>query len=64
MVYIADTWHIYHNDLKCANILIGLDGQIKLTDFGLARELGLNSDNMAGTPGVSTAQILVKRLLN
>ena len=34
---------IVHQDVKPANILIGTDGTIKLTDFGLAEALGTGS---------------------
>lgn len=31
--------HIVHRDMKLANVLIGADGHICLTDFGLSMEL-------------------------
>lgn len=40
--------HHFHRDVKPQNILAKTNGKIKLTDFGIARELG-NSQDMAQT---------------
>lgn len=40
--------HHFHRDIKPQNILVQSKGEIKLTDFGIARELG-NSFDMANT---------------
>jgi hypothetical protein len=45
----AHTHRVVHRDIKPANILIGDQGEIKLTDFGLAEALGTGS--LAGGGG-------------
>ncbi|TMW58417.1 hypothetical protein Poli38472_009976 [Pythium oligandrum] len=40
--------HHFHRDIKPQNILVQSNGLVKLTDFGIARELG-NSQDMAQT---------------
>lgn len=53
---------IIHRDIKPGNILIGYDGSIKLTDFGIADLLSHSSENdtgqVVGTPGYVAPELL------
>jgi predicted Ser/Thr protein kinase len=40
---------IIHRDVKPENILVGKDGIVRLTDFGIAHVIGLESMTMTGT---------------
>lgn len=39
MAYLHDNW-VLHRDLKTSNILYTNRGELKLCDFGLARQVG------------------------
>ena len=51
--YLHETQNVIHRDLKAGNILLTLDGIVKLADFGVSAKLRDRSekrDTFIGTP--------------
>lgn len=52
---------ILHRDIKPGNIMVNQEGQVKVTDFGLARPItGEAEENPYGTPDYAAPEILGK----
>jgi len=53
--------YIVHRDIKCENLLISLDGTLKIADFGFARQLDRNqclSQTYCGSTAYTAPEIL------
>jgi serine/threonine protein kinase len=52
---------IVFRDLKLENVLVGLDGHIKLTDFGVAKQSLFRSHTFVGTPQYMAPEIIHRK---
>jgi serine/threonine protein kinase len=55
---------IIYRDLKLDNIMLGLDGHIKVTDYGLCKEgmfYGDKTGTFCGTPEFMSPEILLEQ---
>ena len=61
---LAHAREIIHRDVKPGNVLLGRDGAVKVSDFGLAFALSALTENeseVSGTPGHVPAEVMTGR---
>jgi serine/threonine protein kinase len=59
--YLHDK-HIMHRDLKPENIVMDAQGYLRVTDFGISREIRMNNaSDTSGTPGYMAPEVMTRQ---